>query len=417
MSRLDCKPILLNAQLAHRRQVVQFDNDGVAHLFLGGEHIIVEKANQYDLTQATIFGLNERLTMSAHSPVINGEMTLRDCFNEEWAMYAEKLEASDGSAIDYGYYAYYPARNHLVRYCDPFWHRVVATASTSMLFSDPTGSLSWKEVREVLSSTVIGVAGCSVGSNVIHATAMDLRPVHMKVADKSVYKLENINRVKVSYWDIVKSRAEQTGILDLALKSKARAVADQLYAIDPFMFVHVYDNGLHEKNIPHFFDGVNGEPPIDIIVEEIDDPKMKLILREEARKRKLPLLMVTDAGSSIQLDVMRYDIDDGIGLAHGISDTKLKAATNAVYDDPGNREVFFQFVDSLIGPWYRQGELLNILNGDCEIPTSTIIPQMGSTATMAGGVVAEAIARIRLGYWYPPRMMFNKHTFEVTIMK
>lgn len=414
--RAHYKPVVLDAATAHKRGMVQFDEDGTAHLFLDGERVTIPITHQFDLTQATIFGLNERLTMAAQSPVLAGGQTLRERFNDEWERYSQALEQADGPYVDYGAYAYYANRNHLVRFADPYWHRVVVTASTSMLYSHADDNLRWEQVREKLSSTVVAVAGCSVGSNVIHAVAMDLRPTHMKIADKSMYKLENVNRVRVSYWDMVHPKARQSHPYDLALKNKAQAVADQLYSIDPYMEIALYDEGISEENIAAFFDGSESEPPIDILVEEVDDPRIKVLLREEARLRRIPVVMVTDAGSAVQLDVMRYDLDPSIGLAHGITDEALREAVEAVYTDPGNRERFFTFVDRLIGTWYRQDELDRIISGKSEVPTSTIIPQMGSTAAMGGGIAAEAIARIRLGYTTPRRVMMNKHTFTVQRM-
>ncbi len=375
----------------------------------------IPASHQFDLTQATLFGLNERLTSAATSPVINDAgNTLREQFNEEWERYADMMMHE--TLHEYGVYVYYKEKNHLVRYSDPYWHRVVSVASSSTLITDPEGTLSWKQVQDVFASTVIGVAGCSVGSNIIHNMVMDMRPRTIKIADKSVYKMENINRVKVAYWDLVKNNAEKAFPAELGLHNKAEVVARQLYAMDPFMDIHVYHNGVDEQNIDQFLSGGEHEPALDVMVEEIDDPRMKIFIREEARKRRIPLIMVTDAGSSVQLDVMRYDLDESVPLAHESEDHILHAAMEEVYDNPGSREAFFGFVDALIGTHYRQGELLKILQQECEIPTSTIIPQLGSTAAMGGAVVAEAIARIQLGHQYPRRMSFNKHTFELTVV-
>ena len=83
----------------------------------------------------------------------------------------------------------------------------------------------------------------------------------------------------------------------------------------------------------------------------------------------------------------------------------------------GCRNAFFEFVDKLIGKNYKCGELQEILKGEVRVPTSTLIPQLGSTIAVAGGIVAEAVARIRLGYSYPPRALVNKQTFKVKIFK
>lgn len=410
--RTNCKPVLFEAARALADGVIRFDEEGMASLILPeGQEVSVPKRNQYDVTQATIFGLNERLTSAATSPRFSGGKTLRDEFNEEWDRYASAQEEDGGRA--YGVYAYYPERNDLVRYCPKRWHRVVAVASNSMLIGDPEGKRSWNDIRNVFNRAVIAVAGCSVGGNIAHAIAMDIRPDHIKVADKSLYKMENINRVRLGYWDVVMPDDARKTSADLMLRNKADVTAAQLYAIDPFLSVYIYNEGLSERNIARFFDGAGDEPKTNIVIEEVDDPRMKLLIREEARKRRVPVIMATDAGSAVQLDILRYDLNAGLPLTYGATDKELYAKMNAVYDNPGDRKTFFAFVDALIGSSYRQGELARIIDGKTEIPTSTIIPQLGSTVAVAGGLVAETAARILLGEQYPPRTYFNTHTLEV----
>ena len=274
--------------------------------------------------------------------------------------------------------------------------------------------MKWIEVRQVLADTTLAIAGASVGNNVTHAAVMDLRPKNIKIADKSRYKMENINRVRLSYADIVESNKNRIDPTQSLLRNKAEVTASQLYAIDPYVNVYTYNNGIDADNLGTFLGGDDaGEPKADMIIEEVDDPRIKILLREEARKRGIPLLMVSDLGSSVQLHIIRYDKDRSLPLTWGVSDKVLCGSMEEVYRNPGDRTQFFNFVDALIGPDYRSDELARIINNESEIPTSTIIPQLGSTAMVAGGILAEAIARIRLGHVYPERVHFNKKTFEI----
>lgn len=412
--RLRQKPFLIDVSRAHAERIVTYGAEGTAQVLVEGNQFRVMPAQQFDLTPATIFGLNERLTANATSPRLNAlGRTLRDEFNEEWERYTNALSRAEQGLFDYGWYAYYGERNHLVRYAPPFWHELVSVASSSKLMADPEQKLTWQEIRQVLRQTVVAVAGCSVGSSIAHTTILDLRPAALKVADKSVYKMENINRVRLSYQDIVKSQDARQSLFDLALKNKARTFADQVYAIDPFVDVYTYEEGITEENIAQFFGGDGQEPAASIIIEEIDDPRIKLKLREEARRRRIPLLMMTDIGSCVQFDLLRYDRDANLPLTFGTPDKELYARMEEVYDRPGDRKSFFAFVDALLGTDYRQDELARIIEGKSEIPTSTIIPQLGSTVALSGALASEAIARIRLGYDYPPRFIFNKRTLEI----
>lgn len=417
--RLSLKPIIIEVERAHRDGVVVYDEAGNAHINIPSSiAVTIPPEKQFDLTQATIFGLNERLTMAATSPVLsaNGK-TLREEFNEEWAVYAQKLSEVNGAIFNYGYYAYYPERNDLVRFCPPFWHHVVSVASSSKLLADPHNALTWMEIRKIFENTTIAVAGCSVGSSVIHSAVMDLRPKAIKIADKSVYKMENINRVRLAYYEMVKNQAQRNSAVGLSLKNKAQVVANQLYAIDPFLDVYVYDEGIEANNIDSFLGEESGGAKTSIVVEEVDDPRIKLFIREEARRRGLPLIMVTDIGSSVQLDVLRYDKDKNLPLSWGVSDQFLKEKMEGVYVQAGNKKTFFEFVDALIGSDYRRGELNAIIEEKVEIPTSTIIPQLGSTVAMAGAIAAESVARIMLGFELPPRVIINKQTFTVTVYR
>jgi len=412
------KPLLLEATKAHKGKSITYRRDGTACLRHHHKTIIIPPDHQFDLTQATIFGLNERLTSSATSPITGRKgRTLRDEFNDEWETYTHALEKAQAHQLDYGVYAYYRERNHLVRYCPPSWHRVVSIASSSKLIADPKGKHTWKEIRDIFEHTTVAVAGGSVGNNIMHGAVMDLRPRHVKIADKSLYKMENINRVRLNYWDIVQSNKNRLHASDTLLRNKAEVMASQLYAIDPYINVHIYNEGVHKGNINHFFGASKGEPQADIVIEEVDDPRVKLLIREEARKRKIPLIMASDMGSCVQLDILRYDKKQNLPLTYGMKDSQLYASMEAVYKNPSNREIFFQFVDDLIGTDYRQDELKKIIEGKTEIPTSTIIPQLGSTAAVAGGLVAEIICRLRLGYDYPSRVFINKRTFAVKIYR
>lgn len=409
------RPYLIQAVIAHRKKIVTYRKNGTAEVRKGGNVIIIPRKNQFDLTQATIFGLNERLTSSATSPVIKKGETLRDEFNIEWDRYTKALQRAKASILDYGVYAYYAERNHLVRYCSPYWHRVVAIASSGKLIADPGDKYSWKQIRDIFENTTIAIAGGSVGNNIMHLAVMDLRPRYVKIADKSLYKMENINRVRLSYWDIVRSNDKRASFIDSLLRNKAEVMASQLYSIDPYLKVYVYNEGVHEKNINRFLDRSGTEPKADILIEEVDDPNTKLLLRDEARKRKIPLIMGSDMGSCVQIDILRYDKNPHLSLTYGIKDKKLRVSTKKFYDNPTNHDIFFQFVDDLIGTDYRQDELKKIIHKETEIPTSTIIPQLGSTAAVTGGIVAEAIARLRLGYDYPSRVIINKRTFAIKI--
>lgn len=101
--------------------------------------------------------------------------------------------------------------------------------------------------------------------------------------------------------------------------------------------------------------------------------------------------------------------------ACGVSDDELFAKRDRWRKDLANREKFWRFAFALIGTNHlRLSEFKNIILKESP-PLFAGIPQLGSTAMVAGGVVAEQIARMVLGFPLPERMFLNKQTGEVVI--
>ena len=411
-NRLWTKPYIISAEEAHDKGIVTYNSDGVAKLRLEKNEYIITKRNQFDLTQPTLFGLNQRLTSNATSPTLEDGNSLRFLFNKEWEEYTRAVLNGIGPRFNYGNYVFYPEREQLVRFCDEYWHRVVSVASNSNLLLDPAYKLDWAEVQTVFGNSVVGVAGCSVGSNIAHTIMMDTRPRNLKITDKSLFKMENVNRVRLGYQDLILSNADKNGIFDIALRNKAQVISEQIYSIDPYVDIYLYSEGISNSNIDDFFGGTNQEPPLDIIVEEVDDPRIKVALREKARDYKIPLVMVTDIGSLVQLDVLRYDKNPTTSLTFGTTDESLLSARDGFESNPSDRKLFYNFVDQLIGVDYQRDELGRITSGVSEVPTATLIPQLGSTVSVAAGIAGEVVARVLLGHDYPPRSYFDKKTMS-----
>src|SRR5713101_1370532 len=66
-----------------------------------------------------------------------------------------------------------------------------------------------------------------------------------------------------------------------------------------------------------FIAGSETSPQVDILVEELDSLDIKIMLREEAKKRHIPVVMVTDTENTV-IDVERYDVDPDLSILHGL---------------------------------------------------------------------------------------------------
>ncbi len=142
----------------------------------------------------------------------------------------------------------------------------------------------------------IGVVGLSVGHAIAYTLAQEGLCGSLRLADMDTIELSNLNRIPASVCDL--------GI------NKAVVVARRIAELDPYLNTEVFPGGLTEESMSEFFDG------LDIIIEECDSLDIKVRIREEARRRGIPVLMETsDRGL---FDVERFDLEPERPLFHGL---------------------------------------------------------------------------------------------------
>lgn len=79
------------------------------------------------------------------------------------------------------------------------------------------------------------------------------------------------------------------------------------------MQVWAYYEGVNRDNVRAFVAGNHAEPAAHVVIEETDNPATKVLIREEARKQRVRLVMATDLGSAVQVDIRPFDTDPGPG--------------------------------------------------------------------------------------------------------
>lgn len=231
--------------------------------------------------------------------------------------------------------------------------------------------------QEKYYNSTIGIAGLSVGNSCALALVLMGGGKRLRLADPDTLELTNLNRIRGSIADLTKPKAWMT--------------AQQIYELDPYADLALYPEGLTEKNIQEFFDG---PPKLDIVIDEIDHLGLKLRIREEARKRRIPVLMATDNGDSGLLDVERYDLDPDTKPFHGRLPEEIAARLRAGEKLPlpvvgatiGGDLVGWDIVEPRM-----QRSLLEIGK---TIPTW---PQLGGAAVLNGVAVAVAVRKILTG--------------------
>ncbi len=221
----------------------------------------------------------------------------------------------------------------------------------------------------------VGVAGLSVGSSIIASLVLTGGPQVLKIADFDTLAPSNMNRVR-------------SGVFDLGV-AKIELTARDIWNLDPFAKLYLYPKGVTEKNIDQFINGAPRarEPRLDIIIDEMDDLLMKVVLRVAAKRARRPVLMATDYGDSVLLDVERFDLEPRRAIFHGIVGNLTVAQARAAKGPK-----WFALVEKIIGGKHMPARHRDSLR---EVgKTLAGVPQLGTDALLAGAAVSLAVRKI-----------------------
>lgn len=185
---------------------------------------------------------------------------------------------------------YYPWKNTLVHCLNEKDFKYLRTSRNQNLIA--------KDEQKKFEKFRVGIAGLNVGNPGALCLALE-GDIEMKLADNDILSLSNLNRFRA-------------GLPDLGL-NKAILTARQIYEINPFARLEIFENGINDKNIEKFI----LEPRINILVEETDNLPLKLRIRELAKKNRVPVVMVTGSGPDVIIDVERFDKEPKLPLLSG----------------------------------------------------------------------------------------------------
>ncbi|MEK7066766.1 MAG: ThiF family adenylyltransferase [Patescibacteria group bacterium] len=257
---------------------------------------------------------------------------------------------------------YYPARDIAVR-CLPedLYFKLRTARNRNIITQDE--QINYR-------NTKVGVVGLSVGSAVLSALVMSGGPKVLKIADFDTVEISNLNRINATLLDI---GADKTAV-----------AAREIWELDPFADLHLYPSGVSDDNLTVF---ITGEPKLDIFIDEMDSVEMKARARLVCRENKIPVLMATDNGDDVLLDVERYDLEPERPIFHGLVEEKeVMNAKNLNYQQ------WVELATKIVDPKYLPESMRQSLS---EIgKTIAAIPQLGPTASVAGTAIAYAVRRI-----------------------
>jgi hypothetical protein len=264
---ISSKPVLFDLSKAADR--TQFEA-------LLAEGSIKQISDDYEEQQLELFGVK------------NPSKVYAPGFKEAFQEHFKSLSKSKPLSED-GRWVYYPWRFLASHILPEEEYRLVRTARNQNLIT--------KEEQEKFYNASIGIGGLSVGSSVAFAIALGGGGKKMKLADMDRLALSNTNRVLAG--------ADRLGML------KVEMAARTIYEINPYAELELHPEGLHPENIGDFFKG------LDIVIDELDNLAVKFLIREQAKKHKIAVVMAADNGDNAVVDVERYDLDPQPEFFHG----------------------------------------------------------------------------------------------------
>ncbi len=282
--------------------------------------------------------------------------SIADMLNEHYA---------GKQAWQIGSWVYFPWKNQLIH--------VLAQDDFEALRTIRNRDLITAKEQKKLFDLDVAAFGMSVGSAGALVISMSGISRRIKLIDGAVISGSNLNRI-------------MTGVSSVG-KGKSTVIGQQIYEMNPYSTIETFDK-VTADNIGEILD----KPwKASLAIDEIDDIEMKVRIRYEARKRRIPVIMATELGDTIMLDVERFDLEPERQLFHGM----IPGIEDLIEKPLENYREWTKHAVSIIDP---NNMTIKMQKSLLKIGTTIVThPQLGSTVMMTGGVLAFAAKAIALG--------------------
>lgn len=290
--------------------------------------------------------------------VSNPSLVYAPDFGEKFLKYFEDIQ-KNVPLWQHGRWVFFPWLSTFVHVLEEDYFQLVRTARNKNLIN--------KEEQEVFYNSTVGIAGLSVGNSIALAIALQGGAKHIKLADHDNLSLSNINRVR--------SGVDNLGVL------KVEVTARQIYVLNPYVEIDIFPEGLTKDNVPMFFNG------LDIVIDELDNLAVKFLIREQAKKHKIAVVMGADNGDNAVIDIERYDENSNTDFFHGrMGDVTYEKLLKL--DKFGIGKTITQHIGAENVTERMQQSLLEM--------GKTIVswPQLGGAALLNGSAVAYCVRKI-----------------------
>ncbi len=262
-----------------------------------------------------------------------------------------------------GNWVYFPWNGHLIHTLNSDDYFELRTNRNQLL-------VSTQEQKRIYRSTV-GVLGLSIGSHIAVNLCQQGISKTIKIADDDSIDTTNLNRIRGSLIDVS--------------KDKTVSVQEKIYELNPYNKVVSFGK-LTEENL-HMFLGNSPRP--NVIVEVIDDFKMKVHLRCLARKYRIPVIMLSNVADNIIIDVERYDLSSNLSFFNGLLGNLPEQIIREPNTDPNILAV------AMVGKELIPDKALKSVK---EIGKTLVgRPQLISTISVSSGIATYMVREILLG--------------------
>lgn len=228
--------------------------------------------------------------------------------------------------------------------------------------------------QEKYRNITVGIAGLSVGSAVLSALVMSGGPKRLRIADFDTIEISNLNRINAKITDLGSNKAE--------------IAARNIWELDPFTEISIWNSGISKDNIEQFI----SEPTnLDIFIDEMDSIDLKIISRLICKRLKIPVLMATDNGDGVILDVERFDLEPRREIFHGLVKNDIDENSPESFAKLDFRQ-WLKLATKIVSPDFLTDNMRESILAIGK--TISAVPQLGTSATMAGSAIAFVVRRI-----------------------
>lgn len=250
----------------------------------------------------------------------------------------------------------------------------VAAAEYFQLRTNRNKNLIDAKEQDTLYNLTVGILGLSIGSSMAVSLAYSAIASTMKLAEFDTVSATNLNRLRGKLSDIGRPKIE--------------VAAEQIFEINPYQNLILFKNGISGTSINDF---LSQDPKPNLIFEAVDDFETKIRLRVAARELGIPVIMLTNLGDSLLIDVERYDLDKETPIFNGlIEQSVVEEILEGNFTEADKNRFAIQIVGIENVPPKAIASVKEI--------GSTLVgrPQLMSTVMIGGGIASFLARKVAL---------------------